>query len=114
MREDGAELPDERVRRALGRLAADADSAPEVPAAVTARIGAALRSAPPAHTSAPLRPRTIAVVVGVCAVIVAAVIGIAALLRPAPAPRFPTGPTAEKMTVPSPPSDTPKPVVTGP
>jgi hypothetical protein len=42
---DDAELPEERVRRALGRLGTDPDSAPEVPPAVTARIGAAIRSA---------------------------------------------------------------------
>jgi hypothetical protein len=45
MRGEKAELPDERVRRALGRLGGDTDSAPEVPTAVTARIRAALRCA---------------------------------------------------------------------
>jgi hypothetical protein len=46
---DDEEQAKERVRRALGRLGADTDSAPQVPPAVTARIGAALRcaSAPP-------------------------------------------------------------------
>jgi hypothetical protein len=53
MREDEAGLPEERVRRALGRLGTDSDSAPEVPAAVIARIGAALRSAPPPDTPDP-------------------------------------------------------------
>lgn len=114
MREDETELPEERVRRALRGL--DPASAPEVPAAVTARISAALRSAsqPPAHTATPLRSRTIAVAVGICVVAVAAAIGLAILLRHAPASRFPSGPTAETMTVPAAPSDTPKPVVTPP
>jgi hypothetical protein len=53
MREDEAELLEERVRRALGRLGTDTDTAPEVPAAVTARIGAALRCAPPPDTPNP-------------------------------------------------------------
>jgi hypothetical protein len=45
MRGGEAELPEERVRCALGRLGNDTDSASAVPTAVTARIGAALRSA---------------------------------------------------------------------
>ncbi len=116
MRGDEAEPPEERVRRALGRLGADADSAPEVPTAVTARIGAALRSAPtpPAHSTATGRPRFIALVVGVGAVVAAAAVGIAILLHTSPAPRFPSGPTAEKMTVSHAPADTPNPVVTRP
>ena len=116
MRGDEAEPPEERVRRALGRLGADADSAPAVPTAVTARIGAALRSAPtsPAHSTATVRPRFVALVVGVGAVVAAAAIGIAILLHTSPAPRFPSGPTAEKMTVSRAPADKPNPVVTRP
>ena len=117
MRGDEAEPPEERVRRALGRLGADADSAPEVPTAVTARIGAALRSAPtpPGALHAQTgRPRFIALVVGVGAVVAAAAVGIAILLHTSPAPRFPSGPTAEKMTVSRAPADTPNPVVTRP
>lgn len=37
----------DRVRRHLSALGVDSASAPDVPADVTARIGAALRSAPP-------------------------------------------------------------------
>ena len=119
MRGDEAEPVEERVRRALGRLGEGADSAPEVPTAVTARIGAALRSAPapPAHSTAPGRPWSIALVVGVgavVAVVAAAAVGIAILLHTSPAPRFPSGPTAERMTISHAPADTPNPVVTRP
>src|ERR1043166_6664850 len=53
MRGHEAELPEERVRRALGGLGADHASAPDVPPGVTAKIAAALRAAspPPAHTT---------------------------------------------------------------
>ena len=105
-----------RVRRALGQLGSDSASAPDVPEAVTSRIGAALRAAsqPPAHGAPPVRPLSVALVVGIGAALAAAVLGIAALVHTAPAPRFPTGPTAEKMTVSRAPADTPKPVVTRP
>ena len=114
-------LSDERVRRALAHLGADSASAPEVPAAVTARIVAALRAtpAPPAHaTGAGLprlsRLRVILLTVAIAALLAAAAAGIVILLHGAPASRFPSGPTAETMTVSSTPADTPKAVVTLP
>jgi hypothetical protein len=111
-------LPEERVRRALADLGTDAASAPDVPAGVTARIGAALRAAPPAHAVTRKRPRLgrgqlIAVIVGIGA----AAAGVATLLHNAPpTPTFPAGPTAERITVsvPKVPGDTPKAVVTSP
>ena len=115
MRGEDTERPDDRVRQALGGL--DADSAPEVPAAVTARIAAALRAAPaPTHSASPIRPRMIALVTGIAAVVAAAV-GFAVVVvarHDPPAPRFPSGPTAERMTVSPTRADTPKPVVTHP
>jgi hypothetical protein len=117
VRADEAGLGQARVRSALARLGADTGSAPEVPAAVTSRISAAMREArqPPAHSTAAVSsPRFIALVVGIGAVVAAVAVGIAMLLHTAPAPRFPTGPTAEKMTVSPTPADTPKPVVTRP
>ncbi|OBA87290.1 hypothetical protein A5662_26240 [Mycobacteriaceae bacterium 1482268.1] len=117
MRGDSGQ-PEERVRQALAELGADPASAPEVPAPVTARIGAALRAAsPPAHTAAPprlSRLRIIALVVGIGAAVAAAAVGIAMLTHSGPAPRFPSGPTAEKITVSTSPADTPKPVVKRP
>jgi hypothetical protein len=97
-------VPEERVRQALAELGADAASAPDVPASVTARIGAALRAAPapPAHTVVPARSsrlRIVALAVGIGAAMVAAAIGVAMLVHSDAAPRFPSGPTAEKITV---------------
>src|SRR5689334_24045371 len=90
----------DRVRRGLADLGADASSAPEVPAAVSARIGAALRShqRTPAHSvrHAP-RWQLLALVAGVGAAVVGAVVGGLVLTR-APAPRWPAGPTAESIT----------------
>jgi hypothetical protein len=113
---DEGEPPEDRVRRALVKLGADDTSAPDVPAAVTDRLRAALRSAPvpPAHAASPRRIRWVALVVGIGAVVAAAAIAVAILSHPAPAPRFPSGPTADTMTVPPQRVDTPKPVVTGP
>jgi len=115
MRGHEAELPEERVRRALGGLGADHASAPDVPPGVTAKIAAALRAAspPPAHTTSPSRPRMIAFVVGIGAALAAAAVGLALLLHSEPAPRFPPGPTAERLTVSPTPADTPEPEVTG-
>jgi hypothetical protein len=117
MRHGETGLPEEEVRRALARLGADPDSAPEVPAAVRARIGAALRAAPPppAHSATAglprlSLPRVIALVLGIAALAVAAAIGVAVLLDSHPAPSFPAGPTAEKMTVPRSPTGTANPV----
>jgi hypothetical protein len=93
----------ERVRHGLARLHHDEASAPDVPAEVTARIGAALRAAgEPTH--AVERPRlrrvhVIGLVVGVAAAVAGVVIGTTLLARD-PAPRFSqAGPTAERITV---------------
>lgn len=102
-----SELPEERVRRALAHLGGDAESAPDVPAPVMARIRAALRTAPPAHGSRtaagppPLsRLRVLALAVGIGAGSVLLAVGAAMLLhRSPPTPAFPTGPTADKITV---------------
>jgi hypothetical protein len=115
---------EERVRQALAHLGSDAASAPDVSAGVTARIGAALRAAPqPAahavNSGLPRlsRLRVLALIVGVGAAAAVVVIGVVTLLHTAPsAPAFPSGPTAERITVPAPKSsaDTPKAVVTRP
>jgi hypothetical protein len=122
MRRGEAGLPEERVRRALTHLGTDSESAPDVPTAVTARIGAALRTAPPppAHTAAGLPRmsplRILALAVGIGAVTTAVAVGAAMLLHSAPAARFPSGPTADKITVSvsKAPDDIPKAVVTRP
>jgi hypothetical protein len=98
----------DRVRRDLALLGADAPSAPEVPAAVTARVTAALRAAgsrPAGHAvrGARIRPRVVVAVIGTLAAIAAVGVGTATLLRPA-GPTRAAGPTAEKLTVPQPPS----------
>lgn len=113
---------EDRVRRALAHLGADAASAPDLPAGLTARIGAALRAEPQpaAHTVTARRPRlsrlrVVALIVGVGAAAAVVVIGVVALLHSAPtAPAFPSGPTADRITVSAPQSagDTPKAVVT--
>jgi anti-sigma factor RsiW len=91
----------DQVRRDLADLGADESSAPDVPADVSARIGAALREhgRAPAH-SARHTPRwqLIALAAGVCAAIVGAVGGGLMLARD-PAPAWSTGPTAEHITV---------------
>lgn len=115
-----AGLPEERVRRALRHLGTDAASARDVPAGVTARIGAALRSAPPAHAARPTprvgRLRIIGMIIGIGAT-TASIICTAMLVHSSPpTPAFPAGPTAERMTVSvsSLTPDTPKAVVTPP
>lgn len=113
------EAPDDRVRDALAQLRSDSASAPEVPASVMDRMYAALRSAPPpAHAATPRIPRStrwrvVALVVGVGSAAAAVAVALAVLLHSSPSPRFPSGPTAEKITV----STTPigaAPVVTRP
>lgn len=104
-----------RVRRELARLRDDEVSAPDVPAEVTARIGAALRAAgEPAHAigrPALRRVHVIGLVLGLAAAVTAVVIGTSMLARDA-APRFSqTGPTAERITVSRPPPTVP---LTGP
>lgn len=113
-REPGPIAPEQlaaldRVRRDLAELGTDETSAPEVPAAVTARIRAALRAEGPAH-SARHTPRwhLIALVAGVGAAIVGVVVGAVMLTRD-PAPRWSAGPTAESITVPRPATELPVP-----
>ncbi len=112
----------QQVRQALAHLGADAASAPDVPAAVTARIGAALRAAPQPAAHAISRPRlsrlrVAALIIGIGAAAAAVVVGVVTQLHsPASAPPFPAGPTAERMTVSVPRSsvNTSKGVVTRP
>jgi hypothetical protein len=76
----------DRVRRDLAALGADAASAPEVPPAVAARVGTALRSLP-ASSTGPVAGRSVSgwraatAVAGVLATLAAAGIGSAVLLR---------------------------------
>ncbi len=91
----------ERVRRDLAELADEA-SAPEPPADVTARVITALRSQP-AHSIRRPRLRRLQVlglVVGVCAALAGAIIGVRTLMDD-PAPPLAVGPQAEKITVPA-------------
>src|SRR5215213_923745 len=83
----------DRVRRDLADLAADESSAPGVPPAVTARIGAALHADRPA----PKIPR-LGLVIGLGAILFAVVLGGVMLTRD-PAPTWSSGPTAERITV---------------
>ncbi len=111
----------DRVRRDVARLGGDAASAPEVPAALVARIGAGLaaRATPPndvvpargsdaAHAPG-ARLRTVAAATGLGAVIAAGVIGTAMLTRSAPHRPLATGPTASSMKVPRPQGGVPLP-----
>jgi hypothetical protein len=116
MADDVEPVPDpavvERIRRDLGELGSDADSAPEVPPHVRARVVAALRdeSSRPAHSvRRPLRRlQVVGLVVGLGAVLAGVVVGASMLSRD-PAPRFPVGPTAEQITVDRPAADIPLP-----
>src|ERR1700754_1330243 len=122
MQGGGARRPEDRVHDALAHLGADSTSAPAVPATVTARLGPAWRPPPPpAHAVTSALPRLSGlrlalVIVGICAAAATVAVGVALLMHTAPAPRFPTGPTAERITVsvPTSPGDTPKTVVTRP
>lgn len=101
-----------QVRRDVAASGADPASAPEVPPEVTARISGALtsaRSAEPtvrgsAHSARPrIRPaRLVAGIAGVCAALAAIGFGTAALIS-APAPAPSTDPTAQHITVSTPP-----------
>jgi hypothetical protein len=102
------------VRRHLAHLGTDHASAPDVPAGVTAPVVAALQAAAPqrsprepAHSvrHAP-RWQALALVAGVGAAVVGAVLGGMTLTRE-PAPTRPAGPTAESITVSRPPGDVP-------
>lgn len=97
-----------RVREELARLGADDASAPEVPGAVTARIGAALRAASPAQSQGPAhsvrRPRfgrwqLLGLIAGIGAAVAGGVIGVVMLSADDPPPRPDTGPTARSITV---------------
>lgn len=102
-------MPDEptpeqldRVRRELAHLGTDEASAPEVPAAVTARVGAALRAAPPAHAVHAPRLRRIQILgaaAGVCAAGVAIGLGALMLARGSSPTTRSTDVTAEHITV---------------
>lgn len=99
------------VRRELARLGRGdvaGQIAPDVPADVTTRIGAALRTtsptgSPPSGGHAVSRPRLTCgqlagLVAGIGAVSVAVVLGALMLTRD-PGPAFPPGPTADQITV---------------
>jgi hypothetical protein len=101
-----------QVRRDVAAAGSDPASAPEVPPEVTARISGALTSAPgaqpsargSAHSARPhIRPaRLVAGIAGGCAALAAIGFGTAALIN-APAPAPSTEPTAEHITVSTPP-----------
>lgn len=102
-----------RVRDELAQLGENEASAPEVPAAVTARVGAALRAAGEGPAHSVRRPRlgriqVLALVVGACAAVAGAVIGVA-MLADEPPSRRDTGPTARSITVAPPARDLPLP-----
>lgn len=85
----------DRVRRDLADLGADEASAPDAPAAVTARVATALHAARPTP-----RLRRLGLVTGLGAALVAAAVGGVMLTRdPDPALTRSPGPTAEKITV---------------
>ena len=96
------------VRRELARLGSEERSAPDVPATVTAGVGAALRTAPapgrpPRGGHALPRSRLTRVQwaglgVGISAVAATVILGALMLTRD-PGPAFPSGPTAAQITV---------------
>jgi hypothetical protein len=99
----------DRVRRDLAELGADEASASPVPPAVTARVVAALRGElGPAHAIRPpsRRIRLVGLVTGLAAAAVGVVVG-GLMLTHDPAPTWPAGPTAERITVSRPPPDLP-------
>jgi anti-sigma factor RsiW len=99
----------DQVRRDLADLGADKSSAPEVPADVSARIATALRAqrGMPAHSAHPTpRWQLIALVAGVCAAVIGAVVGGLMLTRN-PAPTWSMGPTAESITATHPATELP-------
>ena len=92
----------DRVRRDLAELGTDESSAPDVPPAVTARVGAALRAASqPAHAVRRPLPRLqrAGLIVGVGAAVAAIVGGGLMLMRDPVAPTWSAGPTAKSITV---------------
>jgi hypothetical protein len=94
----------DRVRSDLADLGSDETSAPDVPAEVTARVGAALQAEPP-HRSGPAhsirhtpRWQLTVLVAGVGAALVGVVLGGLMLARD-PAPRWSMDPTARSITL---------------
>src|SRR5262245_21027373 len=108
----------DQIRSDLAGLGTDVASAPDVPAEVTARVGAALqaeaphrRSSGPAHSTRHTpRWQLVALVAGVGAAVVGLVLGGVMLTRD-PAPTWSTQPTARSITVSRPATDLP---LTGP
>jgi hypothetical protein len=70
-----------RARVATAALAGDADSAPDIPGEVTARIGAALRAESEASSGRVHRLRVTAAAAGVAAAVVAAAVGTTMLVQ---------------------------------
>ena len=103
----------DRVRCDLAEPGSDEASAPDVPADVTARVGAVLAAAGVRQTAAHAvgRPRlrrfqVLGLVVGLGATLVAVVTGAVMLVRD-PAPTQSTGPTAKSITGSRPPRNIP-------
>ncbi|MGV0810621.1 hypothetical protein ABQF34_01525 [Mycolicibacterium boenickei] len=72
----------DRVRHDLAELGDDADSAPPVPADVSARLSEALRAEPALVAPSARRWKLLGAVAGTCAGIAATVVGGVVLLRP--------------------------------
>ena len=92
-----------RVRAELAHLGIDADSAPDVPAAVTARVGTALRYAGRGPSHSVRRPRlrgrqVVGLLVGLGAALAGVIVGASTLAR-GPASPLSSGPTAKHITV---------------
>lgn len=89
------------VRRELSALGSDARSAPAVPDDVTARVSAALRSAPGHAVARPrlTRRQRVTLALGLTAAAAAVVAGVM-VLSGDPGGGFPAGPTASQVTVP--------------
>ncbi|MDZ4265044.1 MAG: hypothetical protein U1D00_04945 [Mycobacterium sp.] len=95
------------VRRDLAHLGSDPRTAPAVPAAVTARVGAALRAAPPPGPSSGghalprpslTRRQRAGLTLGIGAVAAAVVLGAVMVTRD-DGSALPSGPTADQITV---------------
>ena len=100
--DDGSDPAVARVRRELAHLGSDEASAPDVPAAVTARVGAALQAAPTHSIPRPPlgRTRLVSLLVGLGAALAGVIVGATMLARdPTPATPLNRGPTAESITV---------------
>jgi hypothetical protein len=73
----------DRVRRDVAALGQDTKSAPPVPDEVSARLSEVLRAEPAPPLPSTRRWRLLAAVTGMCAAVVAAVVGVVVLVRPA-------------------------------